>query len=103
MGEINWDFACIYIRIYIVYMYVLSFVNCDYVWYVMLLSLSPPLPPSLSFSLPLSLCFSQVVVASYDDVFPAVEEGSPDVEDNCKSSNVMYMYVHVHVHVVTDI
>ena len=26
----------------------------------------------------------QVVEASYDCVFPAVDEGAPDVDDNCK-------------------
>ena len=53
------------------------------------LSLSPP-PPSNSY-LPLPLppppspsSLLKVVVGSYDQVFPAVDEGAKDVDDNCK-------------------
>lgn len=35
---------------------------------------------------PLAMGFSlvQVVVASYDNVFPSEEEGAKDVDDNCE-------------------
>lgn len=45
---------------------------------------------SMEFALygPFSLFFPpavyQVVVASYDQVFPAVDEGAKDVDDNCE-------------------
>ena len=40
------------------------------------LYLSPPPPPPTH-------THTQAVVASYDDVFPAVDEGAQDVDDNC--------------------
>lgn len=38
----------------------------------------------------------QLVVASYDVVFPAVDEGAPDVEDNCEwdSSGMLARYAN---------
>ena len=44
----------------------------------------------------LSMCILQAVVASYDDVFPAVDEGAPDVDDNCKANSY-------HIHVVISV
>ena len=44
-------------------------------------------PFSLSFTPLLPAFFPavyQVVVASYDQVFPAVDEGAKDVDDNCE-------------------
>ena len=44
----------------------------------------PPLDSLISPPLSCFLVFFQVVVASYDKVFPAIDEGAKDVDDNCK-------------------